>query len=577
MGKKKILVVDFDQEFLRFLSQFLCNKGFSVSTAADGSAGLERCKAENPDLIITEAMLPKLHGFELCSRITHSATQKIPVIIVTGIYKDTIYKTEALRTFGASAYFEKPLDPDDLLVSIRKVLGLPAEPGRSENDLDEAIMESLASAPMAQGPTGLQLQTESHPTSKKGKKDLGQDEIDNMLQSTLAEFGLKTGRKETSVEAPKPNSAAKDPVPAALAPKTPRPSSDANIPWILPAVKAKVPSAPVSPMPSPIPAAPKPSPFPAPSAPKASPASLSPRSEEKKSAVQNRPKAAAVDVPASTPLPAFGEFLEKKRRPFFPKIFGAVAGIMILMSAMVFILKPGRSGSPRQEVAPPITDGIALETDVLSAGGQQAPDPADAAAEVKKPVKTRPNPETQKPPVNTPVEAPPQAVEDIKPLIPDSDSLLQLQVPDSAGTDAAREAASDQAAAAGDTLISQGQDPSQRGSAGPLAAPAVKLKAGDLVPLGDVDIQPRVLKAAEPAYPPAALSRRVAGSVTVNALVSETGDVLQTAVVRGVNGALGFNKAAETAVRKWKFSPAEKGGVKVRVWKPITVTFKLKS
>jgi TonB family protein len=48
-------------------------------------------------------------------------------------------------------------------------------------------------------------------------------------------------------------------------------------------------------------------------------------------------------------------------------------------------------------------------------------------------------------------------------------------------------------------------------------------------------------------------------------------------VVRGVNGALGFNKAAETAVRKWKFSPAEKGGVKVRVWKPITITFKLKS
>jgi TonB family protein len=554
MGKKKILVVDFDQEFLRFLSQFLCNKGFSVSTAADGSAGLEKCKAENPDLIITEAMLPKLHGFELCSRITHSATQKIPVIIVTGIYKDTIYKTEALHTFGASAYFEKPLDPDDLLVSIRKVLGLPAEPGKSENDLDEAIMESLASAPMAQGPTGLQLQTESHPTSKKGKKDLGQDEIDNLLQSTLAEFGLKTGKKKTSVEASKPKSDELDPVPAALAPKTPRPSSDANIPWILPAVKAKVPSAP-----------------------KASPASLSPRSEEKKSVVQIRPKAAAMDVPASTPLPAFGEFLEKKKRPFFPKIFGAVAGIMILMSAMVFFLKPGRSGSPRQEVAPPITDGTSLETAVQPAGGQQAPDPTDAAAKVKKPVKTQPNAEAQKPPVNRSVEARPQAVEDIKPLIPDSDSLLQLQAPDSAGTDAAKEAASDQAAAAGDTLVSQGQNPSQGGSADPLAAPIVKLKAGDLVPLGDVDILPQVLKAAEPAYPSAALSMRVAGSVTVNALVSETGDVLQTAVVRGVNGALGFNKAAETAVRKWKFSPAEKGGVKVRVWKPITITFKLKS
>jgi TonB family protein len=516
MGKKKILVVDFDQEFLRFLSQFLSNEGFSVSTAADGSVGLEKCKAENPDLIITEAMLPKLHGFELCSRITHSASQKIPVIIVTGVYKDTIYKTEALRTFGASAYFEKPLDTDDLLVSIRKILGLPAEPGKSEDDLDEAIMESLVSVPLAQGSTGLQHQTESRPASRKEKKDLGQDEIDNMLQSTLAEFGLKTGKKKTSVEAPKLKSAAKAPVP--------------TMKFVPPTPKAT--TAPFPPLP-----------------------------REKKPDV-------------STLTPALGEFLGKKRRPFFPKIFGAVAGVMILMSAMVFFLKPGKSGSPRQEVAPPVTDGTALETTVPPAGGQQA---SDAAAGVKKSVKTQPNSEARKPPVNTPMEAPPQAVEDVKPLIPDSDSLLQLQVSDSAGTDAAMETASDEAAAAGDTLVSQGQDPSQGGSADPFAAPAVKLKAGDLVPLGDVDIQPRVLKAAEPAYPPAGLSMRVAGTVTVNALVSETGDVLQTVVVRGINGPLGFNKAAEAAVQRWKFTPAEKSGVKVRVWKPITVTFKLKS
>jgi TonB family protein len=530
MGKKKILVVDFDQEFLRFLSQFLSNEGFSVSTAVDGSAGLEKCKAENPDLIITEAMLPKLHGFELCSRISHSATQKIPVIIITGIYKDTIYKTEALRTFGASAYFEKPLDPDDLLVSIRKVLGLPAKPGKSEDDLDEAIMESLASIRMAEGPTGLQLQTESHPTSKKEKKDLGQDEIDNMLQSTLAEFGLKPGKKKTPIEAPKPKSAAQEPVPAmTFVPASPKPVSDPDLP---------IPKAPTVPFPS--------------------------LPKEKKPGV-------------STLTPAFAEFLEKKRRPFFPKIFGAVAGIMILMSAMVFFLKPGRSGSPRQEVPPPITEGTGLETAAPPAGGQQAPDPAVAAAGTRKSVKIQPNKEAQKQPVNKPGEAPPQAVEDIKPLILDSDSLMQLQVPDRAGTDASREIASDEAAAAGDASVSQVQDPSQGGSADPLAAPAVKLKAGDLVPLADVDIQPRVLKAAEPAYPPAGLRMRVAGSVTVNALVSETGDVIQTAVVRGVSGALGFNKAAETAVRKWKFSPAEKDGVKVRVWKPITVTFKLES
>jgi TonB family protein len=533
MGTKKILVVDFDQEFLRFLSQFLRNEGFSVSTAADGSAGLEQCKAENPDLIITEAMLPKLHGFELCSRITQSATQKVPVIIVTGVYKDTVYKTEALRTFGASAYFEKPLDPADLLVSIRKILNLPAEPGKRGDDLDKAIMESLASAPMAQVTTGAQLQTAGHPISKE-EKDKGRDEIENMLRSTLAEFGLKAGKKKPSVESPDPKSAVHEPVPARLEPK--------------------------------------PSPFPVPSAPKASPASPSPRSEEKKSVVQNRPKEAAVDVPAFTPPPVFREFLEKKKRPFFPRIFGAVAGVLILTSAMVFVLKPGKSRTLAQESVLPATDELSLKTAVPPDLRQQAVGQAGKRAERKKPGKT---PilagETQRP-----VEALPPAVEDIKPLVSNSDSLLQLQVPDSAGTDAAREAASDLAAAAGDKPATSGQDLSQGESADPLAAPVAKLKAGDLVPLENVDVPPQVLKTAEPTYPPTALSMRIEGSVTVSALVSETGDVLQTAVVRGMKSALGFNKAAEAAVRKCKFSPAEKGGVKVRVWKPITVTFKLK-
>ncbi len=521
MGKKKILVVDFDQEFLRFLSQFLSNEGFSVSTAVDGSAGLEMCKAESPDLIITEAMLPKLHGFELCSRITHSATQKVPVIIITGIYKDTIYKTEALRTFGASAYFEKPLDPDDLLVSIRKILNLPAVPGKSVKDIDEAIMESLVSIPAAREPARLHIQTEGASASKKEKKDLVQDEIDDMLQSTLAEFGLKPEKKKTSLEAPKHKSFAQAPAPETKS----------------------VPDLP---------------------APKAQAAPLPPLPREKKS-----------DVPTLTH--EFGEFLEKKKRPFYPKIFGAVAGIMILMSAMVFFLKPGKSGTSREQVASSITDAAALETAVPPAGEQGVSDPGNAAAGVKASARTQANAGAKKRPVDQSLEALPQAVEDIKPLVPDSSSPLELQVPEAAGTGAREETAQEAAAATGDMFVSQVQEPSQRESTDPLAAPPVKLKAGDLVPLADVDIQPRVIKAAEPIYPPAGLRMRVTGSVTVNALVSETGDVIQTAVVRGVGGALGFNKAAETAVRKWKFSPAEKDGVKVRVWKPITVTFKLES
>jgi TonB family protein len=68
----------------------------------------------------------------------------------------------------------------------------------------------------------------------------------------------------------------------------------------------------------------------------------------------------------------------------------------------------------------------------------------------------------------------------------------------------------------------------------------------------------------------------VEGQVTVNALISEYGDVLQVNVARGIAGNFGFEKAAENAVKQWKFKPAQKDGVNVRVWKPFTIGFKLK-
>ena len=212
MGAKKILIVDFDQEFLKFLSRFLRDEGFTVVTAVDGSAGLEMNKSEAPDLVITEAMLPKLHGFELCSRLSHSASRKVPVIIVTGVYRDTVYKTEAMHTFGAAAYFEKPLDPEELLVSLRKILGLPEPKEKPEDPIDAAIMESLVAETTA-----------SPAPPKPAAKAAFRDEIDTMLQNTLAEFGLKPGKKKAPAEAsaPKPQALGTAPAPTARPAATP--------------------------------------------------------------------------------------------------------------------------------------------------------------------------------------------------------------------------------------------------------------------------------------------------------------------------------------------------------------------
>src|SRR5512135_1071589 len=124
LGMKKILIIDYDQNSLASL-QGVFAAGYEVVTAADGQAGWDKYNKECPDLVLMEAMLPKVHGFELCQRITSEKNTRATVFIMTGVYKDRVYRTEALRTYGAAEYFEKPLKMADLVASVEAVLGKP--------------------------------------------------------------------------------------------------------------------------------------------------------------------------------------------------------------------------------------------------------------------------------------------------------------------------------------------------------------------------------------------------------------------------------------------------------------------
>lgn len=98
------------------------------------------------------------------------------------------------------------------------------------------------------------------------------------------------------------------------------------------------------------------------------------------------------------------------------------------------------------------------------------------------------------------------------------------------------------------------------------------LKTGDLVLLGQVDRPPELKKRVDPKYPASAKAMGIEGQVMVNVLISETGDVVEVVVVQGLRG--GFDEATVTAVKQWKYEPAIKDGLKVKVWKPITITFR---
>jgi polysaccharide chain length determinant protein (PEP-CTERM system associated) len=108
------------------------------------------------------------------------------------------------------------------------------------------------------------------------------------------------------------------------------------------------------------------------------------------------------------------------------------------------------------------------------------------------------------------------------------------------------------------------------------APPVPPVRPGTLVNLDDAGvIAPTLARAVTPAYPPIALRQRVEGTVLLNILVDERGDVVDAQVVAGVAGRSGLNEAAKKSVEDRKYRPAEKDGVPVKVWLPVRVQFRL--
>jgi len=120
MSENKILIADYDQQSLDVFSKMLKSQKYRLITATDGQVAYEKFKAEKPDLVIIEAMLPKLHGFDLTKKIAQESEGRVPVIIVTGLYRGPQFKDEAVSKLGAVEFLEKPVDPDKLLKKVKE-------------------------------------------------------------------------------------------------------------------------------------------------------------------------------------------------------------------------------------------------------------------------------------------------------------------------------------------------------------------------------------------------------------------------------------------------------------------------
>ena len=118
MSIKKILVIDDSPTERHVLVEILNKGGFDIITAESGEEGIEKARAEQPDLILMDVVMPGLNGYQATRTLTRDeSTKHIPVIVCTSKGQDTD-KIWGLRQ-GAHDYMVKPLDHAVLLDKIK--------------------------------------------------------------------------------------------------------------------------------------------------------------------------------------------------------------------------------------------------------------------------------------------------------------------------------------------------------------------------------------------------------------------------------------------------------------------------
>jgi len=109
------------------LEMILSRQKYQVISAQDGSQGFELTKEQRPDAVISDMLLPKTHGLELCKMIKQNPElNQTKVILMTAVYKGTTFKFQA-KECGADFFIEKPINTNELLSVLDDMFANPQE------------------------------------------------------------------------------------------------------------------------------------------------------------------------------------------------------------------------------------------------------------------------------------------------------------------------------------------------------------------------------------------------------------------------------------------------------------------
>ena len=119
----RILIIEDNQDQAELLDRLLNNAGYVVMTARTGPQGLEMARRHQPDLILTDLMLPQVNGYEICSLLKQDIQyQHIPIVVLSAT-KVEWQDAKIAKECGADAYLLKTIGPRALLTKVEELLG----------------------------------------------------------------------------------------------------------------------------------------------------------------------------------------------------------------------------------------------------------------------------------------------------------------------------------------------------------------------------------------------------------------------------------------------------------------------
>lgn len=616
MRNEKILVVEFEENSLNLLLEILQTEGFQVVTAKDGHEGLLMFESENPDLVILEPMLLKLHGFDLCRKISKDSNRKTPVIITTGFYKGEHYKSEAIETFGAAAFFEKPYENEALMTTIHELLGNGTAAGvkeiKKESREEKAAAIDIEKSVEEMEKSIRQQETSSEEKPSDSSKKKGQraitTEVDEMLQDALSDFGLslekKPGDKKPDIRQTKEEVKKKEPPVVKQEAQESHKEAEAEDVKLTEEMEEETELQTEELIEELIQ---KEEQIEEEEKPEKKPDDniVMQKQEEKAEEIKEKEPEEEIkgkeeegdqkifedyfEEPEKTPVRKnlFG-FLKKVKKPL-PLMIGSTAFVVLVAAgATYYFLKPNKPQTPtnqrdmqpisnverstsaldQQEGMAPATQGDASLAD--PSGGPTLEGGEGTPAET-----------TNLDDNSAITENAQESTSEFMSTTGLSSGRREVMLPDSAPPTESRQFEIIEVEEADEEQLGESKveirSPQLEETAKNLIQPensSDRIKTGDLVPIESVDVPPVAIKKINPKYPPVAFRRGIEETVVFRALISEFGNVLDVAFVDPAKTSSVFRKSCDEAVRQWKFSPAKKNGVNVKVWKMFSITFK---